>query len=133
MSKNEMAHRVLFLDDEMVYRLMVEHLFKHFYPDLELISVSEADELFQVLSDGDVDILILDVNLPIQSGWELLDDVKEFILTSKRMKPFVVMSSSSIGFDEREKAKSNPFVDAYIEKPMNHEKLMAMMEAHAKE
>jgi len=41
------------------------------------------------------------------------------------------MSSSSVCFDDREKAKNKHSVDTYIEKPLTYDKLKALMEAYS--
>ncbi|MDG1160042.1 MAG: hypothetical protein P8N19_11165 [Flavobacteriales bacterium] len=39
MSKKPIIERVLFVDDDIVYIMMVEYLFKHFYSEIEFILV----------------------------------------------------------------------------------------------
>lgn len=107
--------------------MMVEYLFNSFYPEIEIHSVVEPDQVVQALKDFTPQILILDVNLRIQSGWEVLDEIEKELKMAGLKKPFIVMSSSSIGLDDKEMAKSRSIVNTYLEKPLTYDKLKELI------
>lgn len=125
--KRTEINRVLLVDDDHVYKMMVEYLFHHFYPEIEIFSVMEPDQVVQALKDFSPQILILDVNLPIQSGWEVLDEIEKEVKADGLKKPFIVMSSSSIGLDDKAMARARSVVDTYIDKPLTYDKLKELM------
>jgi len=129
MSKRAMIERVLLVDDDIVYIMMVEYWFKHFFPETDFRYVHETTKIVDEIEDYAPQLLILDVNLPIKSGWELLSDIEGMLKKKNFVKPFIAMSSSSVGLDDREKAKHAPSVDAYIEKPLNEVKIKALLES----
>lgn len=131
LTKRTIEH-VLLVDDDEVYQMMVKYLFNNLYSEIKFSSLQETERVVQEIKDKSPQLLILDVNLPIQSGWELLDDIEEMLRKEKLNKPYIVMSSSSVGFDDREKARINPCVDAYIEKPLTQVKLKRLMDDYAK-
>jgi len=62
-------------------------------------------------------ILLLDINMPILSGWDVLgkfsdmpDDIKKYFT--------IFILTSSINIDDKQRAAAHPLVNAYIEKPM---------------
>lgn len=88
----------------------------------------EPDQVIQALKDFTPQILILDVNLPIQSGWEVLDEIEKEVKVDVLKKPFIVMSSSSIGLDDKVMARARAVVDTYIDKPLTYDKLKELMD-----
>jgi CheY-like chemotaxis protein len=111
--------------------MMVEYLFNGFYPEIEIYSVMEPDQVVQALKGFTPQILILDVNLPIQSGWEVLDEIEKELKMTGLKKPFIVMSSSSIGLDDKEMAKSRSIVNTYLEKPLTYDKLKELIREYS--
>jgi len=70
-------------------------------------------------------VLFLDINMPLLSGWEVLDKFKNFPDSIK--KHFVIfVLSSSIAPQDKQKAKENPLVTDYLEKPVTKQQLLDM-------
>ncbi len=130
MPQNLPLQRILFVDDDAVYRMTIEYLFKQVYPEIEIQAISNASEVLPALKEFQPDLMILDVNLPICSSWEVLDDSAEAFQHSPALKPYVVMSSSSIDLDDSNKAKTRLDVDAYLEKPLTPEKIDQLLDAY---
>lgn len=65
------------------------------------------------LTDANPDFIVLDLNLPQQSGWEILEKIKDSFATKKI--PIVIFTSSDAPIDS-EKAK-NFGVDLFLKKP----------------
>lgn len=74
--------------------------------------------------------MILDVNLPICTGWEVLDEAVDLFQNSPGLKPYIAICSSSIDLDDANKAKEREDVDAYIEKPLTVGKIEQLLEAY---
>jgi CheY-like chemotaxis protein len=130
MPQNLPLKRILFVDDDAVYRMTIEYLFKHSYPDIEMLSIAEACEVLPALESFNPDLMILDVNLPISTGWEVLDDTSELFRQSPELKPYIAMSSSSIDLDDTKRAKTRLDVDAYLEKPLTLVKIEHLFTAY---
>ena len=64
------------------------------------------------------DIIFLDIRMPRMNGFEFLDEY-ENLPASVKTKCKVYMLSSSFDPRDIERAKSNPNVKAYFEKPLN--------------
>lgn len=60
-------------------------------------------------------LILLDINMPIMDGWELLDALQE--LHFPNLIP-VVMLTSSINEEDRKKAKTYKNVKGYFTKPL---------------
>ncbi len=62
-------------------------------------------------------ILLLDINMPVMNGWELLDKLHEHDDTSRKI--VVVMVTSSVDPVDRIKAQKYQNVVGFVEKPLS--------------
>jgi len=67
--------------------------------------------------------LFLDLNMPTMTGWEFLEKFKSFAEPVK-MQFDIYILSSSINPKDIERAKGNPDVVDFIEKPLNRASLL---------
>lgn len=132
MNQYTTVKRILLVDDDPVYRMTMEYLFKHAYPEIEIQLVGDPEEVLSLIQSFKPELMILDVNLPVCTGWELLDEARSFFDHSPRLKPFIAMSSSSIDLDDSKMAKTRSDVDAYAEKPLTPEKIDRLITAYQK-
>ncbi len=70
-------------------------------------------------------ILFLDINMPTMSGWEYLDEFELFDPSIKEQYDIYILSSS-VDPKDINRAKENPHVIDFIEKPLNKAKLLTM-------
>ena len=71
-------------------------------------------------------LLLVDINMPEISGWEVLDFIIELDQEIKKLIT-VIMLSSSIDPKDKQKATDHPSALAYLEKPLNVEELEVVM------
>lgn len=86
-------------------------------PNIEVEEFSNGQSALDKLGDEEPSILFLDINMSEINGWEFLDRIKE-----KPPYPIYLISSSIDPGDIR-KAEEHPYVEAYLEKPLDIEKL----------
>lgn len=63
------------------------------------------------------DLMFVDLNMPVMSGFELLAELAETTLDLAAIR--VVILTSSLHPADRHRAEETPFVLAYVEKPLN--------------
>lgn len=68
-------------------------------------------------------IILLDINMPTLTGWDFLDLFNKFA-TSHKDKFSIYILSSSVDPSDIQRAKLNPLVHDFIEKPLNKEFLL---------
>lgn len=86
----------------------------------EFLSAQDALDKIQKLPKEGSLLIFLDINMPVLNGWEFLD--KYTILFPEREDKIVILSSS-IDFQDRQKAVEYPIVSGFLEKPLSLDKI----------
>lgn len=84
---------------------------------LETLRTSEKEEL--------PDLILLDLNMPVVSGWDFLDQVKTFDEGIQNIP--VVILTSSMNPDDIAKSKDYTNVIGFLSKPLDVEELTEVM------
>ena len=72
-------------------------------------------------------LLLLDINMPVMTGWQMLDELMKH---PRRENIFVVMVTSSVNESDEERAYSYGLVLDYISKPINTEDHLERLKLH---
>ncbi|MCH2200229.1 MAG: response regulator [Flavobacteriales bacterium] len=113
--------RIHLIDDDAINNLLNRQFLTFVLPKASIHTFQDARLLLRYLREGKVerpDLFLLDINMPELDGWEFL-----FFLEQLGVKSDVMILSSSIHWDDIEKAKSYDNVKCYIEKPLTEEKI----------
>jgi CheY-like chemotaxis protein len=119
---------VLIIDDDPVNNMINQKLIAKFKPELEIKTIQGAQEALDWLKSdpsNKPDLVLLDINMPVMTGWEFLEAAK-----SLDIELLVVMLSSSIDKHDKSKSETYPLVVDYIIKPLNLERLQELFDRH---
>ncbi len=111
--------RVLLLEDEYGLRVSVEEFLEELGYDVE--SFSNGDEAYEAVYERHYDILLLDVNVPGMSGFEMLETLRK----ENNKTPAIFMTSMTEIKDLQEGYKKG--CCDYIRKPFDLEELQLRM------
>jgi CheY-like chemotaxis protein len=75
------------------------------------------------------DLIFLDINMPAMDGWEFLDHYKK-MNKDRHAKVIVVMLTTSLNPDDKQKAIEMPEISAFESKPLTEEKLDRILREH---
>lgn len=125
----ENLKRFLIVDDDRANNLLCKIILQKTFEGAEIVSHefprSALDYIVNEYSNPEsklITVLFLDINMPDISGWEFLEQFKDFDDFIK--KQFVIyMLSSSVDYKDKNLAKENPLVEGYIEKPLTRDKV----------
>lgn len=122
-----MAKKILLIDDDSDDR----ELFFETLASIDPVSVChplpDGEEALSKLASNEIekpDMIFLDINLPVMSGWQILTELKK--TESYQQIPVIIYSTSSNPRD-REIAKQLGAL-CFITKPSNHRMLKAILE-----
>jgi two-component system cell cycle response regulator DivK len=108
-----MAKKVLVVDDNPVSRELIREVLEA--SDLWILEAETGDEALKKIADERPDIVLLDIQLPVYDGYEVLHRVRAGLKLNKL--PVLALTAYAMQGD-REKALESGF-DAYITKPID--------------
>jgi CheY-like chemotaxis protein len=120
-----MSLKVLIVDDDpifvMMHKLRVKTSSIDNDPQTHWDGKTALDAINSDVENVHDYLLLLDINMPIMNGWELLNEIQK---APNANKVHVVMVSSSIDFRDKEKAMEYPQVIGFYEKALSADTCM---------
>ena len=111
---------IILIDDDYISNFLTAETIALAYPIQKVISFFDpAEGLEKVkyhINNGEEIILLLDINMPTMSGWEVADGITA--LGVKKENITIYMLSSSEDIKDKIKARSYELVRGYFEKPL---------------
>ena len=118
-----MTKRVLVVDDNPVTRELIREVLDS--PELQVLEAADGKEAFERILEAIPDLVLLDIRMPGQSGFDVLRQIKEDPrLDSTRVLAFTAFAMH----EERRRALAAGF-DGYITKPINPSELRKQIES----
>jgi len=120
--------KVMVIDDNAIDRYVAEHVIKSQCFAEEVITKESARaglEYLEALSGTAEELpqlIFLDIRMPEVDGFgflELYDKLPEVV----KKNCIIMMLSTSLNPEDHERAAENPFVNRFLNKPLNKEKL----------
>ncbi|MBC6365912.1 two-component system response regulator [Algoriphagus sp. AK58] len=92
---------------------------------LEFLGGEEALEKLEEISPSARLLIFLDINMPVLNGWEFLN---KYLASFSHRKDKIVILSSSIDFQDRQRASEFQIVAGFLEKPLTLDKINNQLE-----
>ena len=125
-SHNPIATRVLMIDDDPQVRSVTRELLAK--QGIELVAVGEPDEGLSLLEAAhgkdEFDALLLDLQLPNVSGWDVLDSLRQ----RGDATPVLLITGVHYGVDDRVRGLGLG-ADDFLAKPFDGRELIARLDA----
>ncbi len=125
---------VAVIDDDSVYQFTANRTLKATQLAHQVLQFTNGQDALSFITShvSEVnklpDIIFLDINMPITDGWEFLDEYRK--IKKAISKPIrIYMVSSSIDPRDINRAKDNPEVIEYVEKPVSLSKFSELLRA----
>ena len=122
----------IIVDDDSVSNLICRKVIHHVFPKAEVQAFSNPEKALSYIksfyfdSSENTTILLLDINMPILSGWDFLEEFECFDKQVKEQLK-IYMLSSSVDQLDKDRAAKNKNVCGYIEKPITWEILASLL------
>lgn len=121
-----MLETVLLIDDDETDHFFFNRLVKNTDLINQAICFQYAEEALEYLKQKDrpkISAIFLDINMPRMSGFEFLEEAKKILPDSFCEKAVVVMLTSSIAPQDKERANEFNVIKAYVNKPLDADRL----------
>ncbi|WP_424962304.1 response regulator [Ekhidna sp.] len=112
-------NKILLVDDDPIFLTLAELAIKKEQDSIEIFKAMNGEEAIAFLKSQSVDIIFLDLNMPVMNGWEFLDALPQVDNQGNQ----IYILTSSIDPSDQRKADENPFVTSMLEKPLDKEKI----------
>lgn len=128
--------RVTIVDDDQVVKILMVKILRNIGFDGEIHQFENGEMALKELNQTDhefgqkgINLILLDINMPVMDGWGFLNGVLQFPSTWKKNQ-FITMITSSI--DSRDKKKAFDFADVrdFIQKPVSIKLLKDFLISH---
>jgi len=116
-------NKILLVDDDPIFLTLAELAIKKESDQVEIFKAMNGEEAINFLKSQSVDVIFLDLNMPVMNGWEFLDALPEIEDWGKE----VYVLTSSIDPSDQRKADENPLVTSMLEKPLDREKISSTL------
>ena len=120
-------------DDDPIFRLIFTMTVKKAKSNLKIVEFENgklACESFQnsILNGAEMPCcMFMDVNMPIMSGWECIDEINDLCKDKARVIPQIFIMSSSINKEDEKRIAHYPFATGYLRKPISVEKFQEIL------
>jgi len=112
------------IDDDMVSQFAIKYKIGQSYPNNKVVTFYTVQEALNALEEslesklGIPDKIILDLGLPVLTGWHFLGELEK-IRGSIRLFEIFIVSAFSNSMD-RQRAKDHFLVKGYFDKPLDN-------------
>lgn len=124
-----MPQAILLVDDNEINRQLVRHILAEDYQTIQ--EATNGVECLQALKRNSFDLVLLDLNMPVKSGFEVLEELQSSRntgSTSGRLPAVIVLSADT---DPTTISRSFQLGAAdYVTTPFNRDELLARVNTH---
>jgi DNA-binding response OmpR family regulator len=122
--------KIVLIDDDPTSNFLSKFILNQINSNVEVLVWVTCDEILKELSEFSFqpnDLLLVDINLGLCSGWDVLDRIEAKHVAEPLTMPAIVMLSSSINTEDRLKADNYSCVRGFITKPLTYESVVSFM------
>jgi two-component system, cell cycle response regulator len=120
--------RILFVDDSKLIRLAARKMLADHFDLVLAENAAQAREI--ICADPTIQVLFCDLNMPGESGYDLLEYLRESDESRLRELPVIIVTGTDELEQERQRALQVGATD-FISKPFRASELLARATAHA--
>ncbi|MEQ8364865.1 MAG: response regulator [Cyclobacteriaceae bacterium] len=116
--------RVFLVDDDRIFLSLAKLVLQSVFTEADIVIAKNGLEGLKNLEEKLPNLLFLDINMPVMDGWEFLTELGK----QPGDPPFqIIITSSSVDPEDRQRAEGHPLVNGFIEKPITKEKILSVV------
>lgn len=128
MSVSSQYHRLILVDDDPLVHFLIKKYLLIAGISLDVMSFHDGEEIFKYSSNNTEgkSVILLDLSMPVYSGWHFLNKFKELDPTYKNCYQIYIMSSS-IDPTDQQRVEEFEEVLGFLPKPITDEILKEIL------
>ena len=91
----------------------------------EVLKAYDGDEAIKVLKRNEVDLLIMDVMMPVMDGLEATKAIRELEREDAKKIPIIAMTANA--YDEDRRKAQEAGMDGFLAKPLDVDEMMRLL------
>lgn len=126
---------ILLIDDDEATNFLHKIVIRKLNCTENIVSIQSAKLALEYLKSEEdnehpkPDLIFLDINMPAMNGWEFLEEYKK-LDESKKGGILIVMLTSSLNPDDKEKSKKYKEINKFLGKPLTPDTLTEIFEKY---
>ncbi len=143
MSNFSHLNSILLIDDDESSNFLNTIFINKLNVDIDVHSTLNGQEgLDFIMNKGDFEgddklstpcMIMLDINMPLMDGWQFMEKYDELVPEEIKKNIFIVLVTISDSDEDKRKAKENPYINEFIQKPLSDIKFKKLINKHFKE
>jgi len=112
-------NNVLIVDDDQIYNKLIQQKLKKMNIASHVISLDNGKKAFDFINqekDFPIDMMIVDINMPVMGGYDLLSKIEKF--KSDTRLNVILVASNTVTADDKQRFMDLNCVSNVIEKSM---------------
>lgn len=114
------ANKILVIDDDDIFLYTASFAINQAFEKVDIITSNNGEDALSKIEGFIPKAIFVDLNMPIMNGWEFLDELAK---EDKWYGLPIVIVTSSIDWDDKQRAMNHPLKPSFVEKPLSADKI----------
>ena len=115
--------RVLLVDDDATHIFLTALTLCQENAVDQVFEAENGREALELLVQEALDLVLLDVNMPIMNGYEFLEALQELAETRGFTPPAIVLMTTSERYEGSDRVLRDPMVKGFLTKPLTRDRI----------
>lgn len=114
------SKKVLIAEDSSVIQNLTKKILQ--FQNFDIVAVKNGEQVLQTLDKEHIDIILMDINMPVMDGMECARQVRALPDPQKAAIPIVAITGNAKNYSMEDFKKAG--ITDYLQKPLDFDKLV---------
>lgn len=118
-----MNKTVLVADDSSIVQNLSRKILEQ--QNYQIVSAKDGNEVLEKFNTEDIDIILMDINIPIKDGMECTKEIRSMEDKKKASVPIIAISGNLKNYTLED--FKNAGINEFLQKPLNFDELVSLV------